>query len=177
MTKPKPTTTTNPATGDNDSDDYAALKTPGALAAFTYQKYGEEVLRLTFPTESVLAQGREGFEAIAKEFEAAGLDEDAARMRNAKPCAREDLEDTAQELEARGLNAVAAIMYDIAAQCPSGLDRDNPYAEGETYIGADGVEYPNLNWSEWRRNWLRRRREQTGELSADLRRYHAHKQQ
>ena len=90
--------------------------------------------------------------------------------------ARENLEDYAEELEARGLDQVAAIMRDIASQCESGLTLDNPFTEGETYIGPDGREWPNLNWSEWRRFWILRRRERTGELSAFLRRHHARKQ-
>ena len=78
--------------------------------------------------------------------------------------ARESLEDIAVELEGRKLLEPAKIMRDIAAECESGLTLHNPFVEGETYVGANGVEYPNHNWSEWRRYWLLHRRERTGEL-------------
>jgi hypothetical protein len=79
--------------------------------------------------------------------------------------ARESLEDCADELDARSLDQVAAVMRDIAKQCPSGLDLHNPYDPDDGY-----------NWSEWRRFWLLKRREQTGELRAFLLRHHAQKQ-
>lgn len=90
--------------------------------------------------------------------------------------ARESIEDIANELEGRKLLEPAKVMRDIAAQCPSGLDLNNPFIEGETYIGADGTERPNHNWSEWRRYWLMHRRERTGELRKVLLQHRAQKQ-
>jgi hypothetical protein len=77
------------------------------------------------------------------------------------PC--ESLENAAAELEARGLDQVAAVMQDIASRCPSGIEL-NPYAPEST------------NWRCWRESWIRKRREQTGELRAFLLQHHAEKQ-
>jgi hypothetical protein len=77
---------------------------------------------------------------------------------------REDLIDCAGKLDAKRLDHVAAIMRDLAADAPSGID-DNPHLEG-THM-----------WHYWRRRWIQKRRLATGELEADLRRRHAQKQQ
>jgi hypothetical protein len=82
--------------------------------------------------------------------------------------AREGLEDAAEELETRGLDQVAAVMRDIAAQCPSGFDIDNPFEDDRASGGH--------NWLEWRRMWLFKRRERTGELRKVLLRHRAQKQ-
>jgi hypothetical protein len=78
---------------------------------------------------------------------------------------REDLEDCAAALEQAGKPSVSAIVMEFAADAPSGIEF-NPYSPED-----------RCNWSEWRRSWLLKRRMQTGELFADLRRYHAQKQQ
>jgi hypothetical protein len=69
---------------------------------------------------------------------------------------REDLQDCAAALEAAGKPSIAAIVREIAAEAPSGIDLDNPYEEGST------------NWRYWRASWLRKRREASGEIERSL---------
>jgi hypothetical protein len=76
---------------------------------------------------------------------------------------REFLQDAASELQAAGLSKPAAILTTLAATTPSELDSGNPYEEG------------GLNWSEWRRSWLNRRRVRTGEVERSLRAHKPHK--
>lgn len=71
----------------------------------------------------------------------------------------EFLQDAAAELEQAGLAKPAAIVAEIAAKSPSELDL-NPYETG------------SLNWQSWRQSRIMRRRIETGELEADLRRRH-----
>lgn len=73
-----------------------------------------------------------------------------------EPQSREDLEQIARALETRGLAAPASILREIAAETPSGIEF-NPYREGTT------------NWSEWRKSWIRRQRQATGEIERSLR--------
>jgi hypothetical protein len=68
---------------------------------------------------------------------------------------REELEECAPKLQAAGKPSIAAIALEIAADKPSGIDIGNPYEEG------------TLNWSEWRKGWLRRRRMRTGKFETD----------
>ena len=72
----------------------------------------------------------------------------------------EFLGDAAAELEKAGLSKPAAIVLEIAATKPSGLDVDNPYTDEEG----------SQNWLAWRKNWINRRQVETGELEERLRR-------
>jgi hypothetical protein len=73
-----------------------------------------------------------------------------------EPHNREDLEQIASALELRGLDAPAGIVRQIAADTPSGIEF-NPYPKG------------SVNWSEWRRSWIGRQRQATGEIERSLR--------
>jgi len=73
---------------------------------------------------------------------------------------REFIEEAVSELETAGLSKPAALVRTFTAEVPSELDSGNPYEEG------------GLNWAEWRRFWLNRRRVRTGEVERSLR---AHK--
>lgn len=78
---------------------------------------------------------------------------------------REDLEDAAAALEAAGKPSIAVIILEAAGNAPSGIDLDNPYEEG------------SLNWSVWRKSWLRKRRDALFPPEERLRRRKLHKQQ
>ena len=70
---------------------------------------------------------------------------------------REDLEECAAALEAAGKPSIAAIVLEIAAEAPSGIEFC-PYDPDST------------NGRYWRWSWLRKRREATGEIEEALRR-------
>jgi hypothetical protein len=76
---------------------------------------------------------------------------------------REFLEGAASELREAGLAKPAEIVLEAAAKTPSEFIIGNPYPEG------------SLNWSEWRKNWLRKRRQQSPEFDRQLRRRHSRK--
>jgi hypothetical protein len=78
----------------------------------------------------------------------------------------EFLAEAASELTAAGLSKPATILTALAATTPSELDSGNPYDEDD-----------RLNWSEWRRSWLNRRRVLTGEIERNLRAQRLRKQQ
>jgi hypothetical protein len=71
---------------------------------------------------------------------------------------REDLEDCAAALEVAGKPSIAAIVREIAAKAPSGIDLDNPYDESDS-----------TNWRYWRQSWARNRWVRSGEMEKSLR--------
>jgi hypothetical protein len=76
---------------------------------------------------------------------------------------REEIEDCAAALEAAGKPSIAAIVREIAASAPSGIDLDNPY------------DPDSVNGRYWRHSSLRNRWVASGEMEKSLRQRQASK--
>ena len=69
---------------------------------------------------------------------------------------REDLEDAAAALEAAGKPSIASIVREAAAKALLGIDLDDPYEQG------------SVNSFAWRRSWIVKRRQASGEIERSL---------